>query len=394
MGSYYHSKDSSVTIADFMIVSFISYIADCLYTVLLSVLFKIFSPIWIIFIGASLSSIVVFLTSYIENPILFCWTYGLSLGILSGSVFLPSTIILWEKLPKCKGTTTGILLAGFNLGSGVFGLIFTYMVNPNNYSAAETQSDGEEQERYFGENITDSVPASLRWVAVIYFISGIVGIACLSIKSDTEKSSENSVKVGNTIGFMEMIKIKKFWHFFGLLFLGLAPTSYIMVTYKVIGIIHINDDYFLSYIGTIMFVTSSAGRFIFGILLDAFSYKKLMVICYLLITVFILLLDFCLDMRYLFGFLVVAISFTSSGIYNGILLEMEKNYPNDKWMISYVCVAEMFDFLFPFIAEENITPEVGYFYTFCILSGFSFVSMIFVIFYTEPNKLNHLLIEP
>ena len=377
-------------IVDFTIVVFISYIAECLYTVFLSVLFSIFSPMWIIFLGVSVSSTVIFLSSYLQDPMLFCWVYGVSLGILSATVFLPSTIILWEKLPEHKGTNTGILLTGYYLGPGILGLIFTYLTNPNNYSAEEVHDDGKEQERYFDTEITDSVPGSLRWTAIIYIVSAVIGLICLNIKSNSERSSETMQKVGRTITFVQMIRNGKVWYFFALMFLGLSCSSYIIVTYKIIGVIHINDDHFLSYVGTTMFFCGAGGRFVFGIFLDIFSHKKLMMICYALITGYMIVLGFCLDNRYLYGFIVIAILFTSSGIYNGILLEMDKIFPNDKWIISIVCLSMILDFFFPFLAEGFITPEIGYFYTFAILGGFSFISMVLVLSYNDQpdSKIN------
>ena len=390
VGSYYHNKDYSVQISDLAIVVSISYLAESLCTVLLSVLFAIFSPMIIIFLGPILSSTIIFLSSYIQDSILFCWVYGIGLGILSGTIFLPSTIILWEKIHTHKGRTTGILLAGYNLG-GAFGLIFTYLVNPNNYSTEDTGEDGEEKEKYFGRDITDSVPASIRWLAVIYIIVVVIGLIGLHTKSDIEKSNEITVKVERTLTFVQVIKMGKFWYFYVLMFLGLACTSYILVTYKIIGIIYINDDHFLAYIGTAMFAIGSIGRLGFGLLFDIFSYKKIMIICYLLTAVELIVLIFCLKNQYLYGFVVIAIGFTDTSVYNGILLQMEHAFPNDKWVISLVSLAYILDFFLPYAAETFITPEIGYFYTFIMLAGFAFISMILVALYTEPKNNDNLL---
>ena len=175
------------------------------------------------------------------------------------------------------------------------------------------------------------------------------------------------------------------------MFLGLTCTSYIMVTYKIIGVIYINDDHFLAYIGTAMFAIGSIGRFGFGILFDMFSYKKIMVICYFLTTVELAVLIFCLHDKYLYGFDIIAIGFTNTSVYNGILLQMEKTFPNDKWIISFVSLAYILDYFLPYAAEAFITPEIGYFYTFIMLAGSAFVSMILVILYSEPKKNNNLL---
>ena len=393
VGSYYHNKDPSMSLTDFAIVAFISYIAECLSTLLLSVLFHIFSPMFIIFLGASRSSIILFLTSYIENPIVFCWTYGISLGLLSGTVFLPSMIVLWEKLRTNKGTTSGILLAGYSMGSGVVGLLFSYIINPHNYSADIVEYNGVETVKYFGTDITEAVPASLRWTAVFYFIVTIVGLFLLNTKSDAQMISKSEVKVSRTITFGQMMKNRTIWYYFILMFFGLASTSYIMVTYKIIGVTHINDDHFLAFVGTAMFVISSAGRLIFGILFDLFSYKKIMITCYLFNTVQLLLLEFCLDNRFLFGLMIILIGFTSTSVYNGIVLQIEKTFPRDKWLLSVVWLGAILDFYLPYLAEEFITPKIGYFYTFAIFSGFAFISFVLVLMHSENLTYKEKLIE-
>ncbi|OMJ72851.1 hypothetical protein SteCoe_28620 [Stentor coeruleus] len=393
IASYYHHKDNSVENADFLIVVSIMDFADCIFSVLAGYLIRIFEPFWVASVGTFLSLIIVFCSSYIGNPILFCWVFGLSIGLLSANIFFPVIWIVWNQIPSNKATSNGLLLAGLNLGPAFFGIIFTMIVNPHNYEAKTIQSNGKEDQKIFDKDVSDRVPMTIRWIVVISFLCSFLGFALIKRKWKSENIEDDATK--STMTFKDMLKNWKAWNLFFILFFGLSSMTYIFNTYKIIGMNNINDDHFVSFIGSLASVLSCFGRIFFGYILNKYLWKRVMAISYILEAAFFITFGLMFDNELFYSLYVIIMFFLSMPCFNGIMIQTDKNFPRDKWILTYVSLSCIPAFALPYIFEKFLTPEIGYGWTLCVLGTFQLIAAFQTIFHdVEAMKVeNEKLIE-
>jgi MFS family permease len=382
IASYFHQYDPSITPSSFIIISIIANVSQAFNTIVVSYLFYLFSPIWTIVLGLTISCAGLFFSSYIGDPYLFCSVYGTAMGLMTSSLCLPAIWILWNQMPERKGRTSGLMLAGLSFGAVPFGILFTMLVNPYNYPPEITEVDNNETQKMFGSDVADNVPMTLRWTSLAYFLVGIIGVFLLPKKwnGDLKKNSD-----GQKLAFGDILRSWTFWNLFLMMFFGFSTWSFYMNVYKIVAMIHIDDDHFLAYTSSIGFFFSCLGRVFYGLIFDKYSWKKVMMLNYTIQIGITIAFDFTFVSRYLFALCFIIISFLQTSIYNGILLETKKSYPNDDWVFSYVCFALSFCFFVPYATENFITPEIGYFYTFVIISVITFVALILTVIYKEPS---------
>ncbi|OMJ84628.1 hypothetical protein SteCoe_14219 [Stentor coeruleus] len=346
-------------------------------------LIRCITPYWIITIGVSITTIGIFGCSYILNPYLFICLFGLCIGALSSSIYLPSLWILWNEHPEHKSRTSGIILAGYSFGLVPFSILFTMVVNPYDYPAETVKKNGQEDEQVFGDYVSYRVPMTIRWMAIAIAIVCLIGIACLprKWKNDSTPASNRNP----TLTICDMLKSAKAWNLFFMLLFGKSSNCYVISVYKIIGIQYIKDDHFVSFTGSVFFFVSCFGKIFYGILFDKYYWKRVMVVTYLLLIIFLVTFGFCLENKFLFSFWVIATGFISGSIYNSVLIQSDKDFPLDKWILSYISLAFIADFGLPYAFEKWITPEIGYFASFSIFAGLTGIALLEVIFH--PDKV-------
>lgn len=384
IGSYYHHLDSSVYVSDFILVSLISYISETCFTMVACYLIRCMTPLRILISGIVIFSAGLFGSSYITEPYLFMWVFGISLGALSSSIYLPSLWILWNEIPEHKARTSGIILAGYSFGPVPFNILFTMIANPYNYPAETIHKDGYEKEQIFGDYVSYRVPMTIRWMTLAIIIWSTIGILCLPKKWKNDVSPASNRKP--TISFCDMIKSKKAWNLFLMLFSGHSTVSYMYSVYKIIGIQYVGDDHFVSFTGSVSFFISCFGRIMFGLLFDRYYWKRIMVVSYILTILFLIIFGMCADNRYLYLVCVVFISFLGTSVYSSVLIQSDKDFPYDKWVLSYICLAFIPNYALPYVFEKWITPMIGYFACFCILSGLTTITIFQVIFHPDSSS--------
>ena len=188
---------------------------------------------------------ILIVSSLITDPIAFCWVYGISLGSFSSTVFLPSVWILWNYFPENKAKISGLLLAVYSLGSVPFGLMFTFLANPNDESAHYIEGSSN-NDRMFSESVSKNVPSTIRWTSATYLACVWIGLAFLPRKMKDQVKNDEIQNFNITL--KEMIRSLKFWNLLFLMLLTEAALIYLQTVYKILGIIYINDDHLISYI--------------------------------------------------------------------------------------------------------------------------------------------------
>lgn len=384
IASYYYHIDETIDNADFLIVISIMDFVDCILSVFVAYLIRVFEPFLIASVGTFLCLAIAFFSSYIENPILFCWVFGFSFGALSAATFFPVIWIVWNQIPSNKARSNGILLAGLNLGPAVFGIIFTMIVNPYNYEAKSIQSNGKEDQKIFDKNVSDRVPMTIRWIVVIAALCSLLGFVLIKRKWKSESIEDDATK--STMTFKDMLKNWKAWNLFFILFFGLSSLTYIFNTYKIIGMNNINDDHFVSFIGSIASFLSCAGRIIFGYILNKYPWKRVMLISYISTAAFFITFGLVLGNEFLFSFYVISMFFLSMACFNSIMIQTDRDFPKDKWILTYVTLSCVPAFAVPYAFEKFLTPEIGYAWTLCVLGAFQMIAAFQTIFHDTSGR--------
>jgi hypothetical protein len=356
----------------------VGFLAEAFVAIFAAYLLRWTSPFCILTIGTFLSIFVQFLCSYITNPTLFLWAYGLSVGGIAGSIFMPSIWILWQHIQENKGRTSGIILAGYSLGAVPFGIMFAMLANPDDLSAESIGNEGKSEEKMFTEEVAGQLPMTIRWICLSYVIVCAIGIMCLP-----RTWGRNGNKTQSTLKFSYMITSWKVWDLFIMMFLAVGIFYYFLMMYKILGMIYINDDHFITYVGSVSFVVAAVGRFIFGVLLDKYSWKKVMSSVYIMVILLSTTFELCLDSMALFALYVILLNFLSSSMYNSFLLQFDRTYPMDKWIFTIVSLSQIPGLGVPYFFEALITPVIGHFATFLIISIMSLVVIIQTLQYKE-----------
>ena len=321
-----------------------------------------------------------FFSSYLLNPYLFSIVFGISLGSLSSCIFLPSLWIIWNWITENKSVSSGIILTGYNFGPIPFSILFTMLVNPHDHKASNEDSEGDNM---FERNVAENVPMALRVFSLSLLACSWVGIL-LTPRKMRVSDSQTEEKKGKSL--KELLKNLRFWNLFFMMGLSITCQGYTQTMYKAIALNYINDDYFATYVGIAAFFIGGIGRLVYGYLLNKYYWKKIMILVYFIETVLMLGLWFTLSDKSLYAFFIIFYNFNIGSFYNNALMLTEKSFPSDKKAISFVCLSFVISFFVPYLMEKFITPLIGYFLTFVIVAGFSFILMLQAIFYKDESE--------
>ena len=375
--SYFHSKDPSVNSSDVLIISLISVGFEGIFFFLVSYLAKKFNEFCVLVAGLYSGLALMFACSFITQPLLFFLTFGLALAILGGFILFCAMWIQWRNTPPNKlGLVLGIGLAGYSSGPIAYGFAFTLLINPQNKPAHK-----EGDERYFGDSINDKFQQSLMYLSLIMFVVGVIGSFCLYERKqplETKKEEKWSITV------KDLLVSKKAYFIFTLSFFRIFFYYFIMNAYKLIGILYIDDDYFLSFVGLLGFSLGAVVKIVFGKLLDHYTWRTCNIVEASIEAFLILAYCFTLHNKYLLGIVTILSISMSSASYVSIWSLSERAYPNDKWVFSFVSSAGVLVIVAVMIILA-IMPvifmqSIGIYGTFGIIFGIGVISVIFVAF--------------
>lgn len=172
------------------------------------------------------------------------------------------------------------------------------MINPDNDSPHE-KFHGQ---KYFNSSISYRFPEVLRWLALIYLLLSILGIACLASPTNQDQLTDLVEKnqSDECPSLKEGIKTRRFWHLFFMAFLSIVPGFYIINVYKTFGKTKIDDDEFLTVVGSVSSVFNGSFRYVWGALMDVIGFKKSYAALILIQTVFIMTIFYVADIEALY----------------------------------------------------------------------------------------------
>lgn len=206
--------------------------------------------------------------SFTTNPYVFLGIFGVVTGVGEGMTLMTPLYNVWKAFPHSKGKVSGAIMFGYGSGPPVFGLIFTFLVNPQNHSASVHVTNGQASYYLFPNSVADQVPAAMRWIALICAV-----LFLLAVLLQTDFHAQEEVR---TIAKEPLSKGLRAWGFWRLL-LGLALSrsfgQFLLVAYKALGQKFFSNDHALSILGSAITVMGALGRLVLPATADYVSFR-------------------------------------------------------------------------------------------------------------------------
>ena len=251
--------------------------------------------------------LVQFLSSYIQNHLIFCIVYGVSGGLSQGALMILPLYCGWRYFrEKYKPRIAGILVSAYAIAPLFMSQIALYLINPNN--EREVQDEVTKQ-FYFEESVAQNVPYFLRFFGIFCFVLGLAGVFLIWEPVEGIVDLENAVMKATALGmgsnraeeikanmlakregkkmegitkqsFGDAIKCfykKEFMILFSICLVGFIYPHMMNFCFKDIGMRTLNDDHFVTFAGSIGALVNGASRLVVGFLMEKYPYYKIMI---------------------------------------------------------------------------------------------------------------------
>ena len=107
-------------------------------------------------VGLTMMCLAALLCSYAQSFLGFLLCYCLLMPVGRGIYFYSLYVVCWEWFPNVKGFVTGLITGAVGLGSLIFSIMSTSIVNPENVSPYLPSPDAKEV--VFPKHIADRMP--------------------------------------------------------------------------------------------------------------------------------------------------------------------------------------------------------------------------------------------
>ncbi|MGM0365439.1 MAG: MFS transporter [Actinomycetota bacterium] len=188
---------------------------------------------------------------------------GLLAGTATGFGYVSCLTTPVQWFPKKRGTITGIAVAGFGAGAILLSFLVSYLLS-----------------RGF------QLPFIFRAVAVVY---GTVILLSSLVLALPRKIRESGVEL---VGIRLLLRDKKFWLLFWLMFMGTFSGILIIGNLKPIGLFYGADNFYSTLAISMLSIGNFSGRIFWGRLTDVIGTEKSIIYAQLSLAVSVFLLIF------------------------------------------------------------------------------------------------------
>lgn len=131
--------------------------------------------------------------------------------------------------------------------------------------------------KLYEHTVSDRVPSAMRQIACLWLFLGVSAISLLSVKKTSETQddeSESAVDDSSQMSLKSLCRDKRFLSLYAMNFCTVFYGYLLIGSYKVFGSIYINNDMFLTTVGSVSAIFGSM-RFIWSVQLDCgLSYPR------------------------------------------------------------------------------------------------------------------------
>ena len=253
--------------------------------------------------------IVQWLSSYITNWYLFSFVYGVSGGTSQGALLILPLYCCWRYFPaEYKPRISGLVLSAYAISPLFTSILALWAINPQN----EKQTDrGEDNKLYFSQEVAMRVPSFLKLFGVICAVIGYLGtflvleplyveqevmgtnayeMAMLDNKEEIatpRKEVDKSIKAEHSEKLKEQIqnithvsleeaktlfKIEEYRAMYIIMILGFLFPHMMNFSFKTIGLLYLENDAYVTFIGSLGAAVNAVSRLFVGMLYQRYGY--------------------------------------------------------------------------------------------------------------------------
>ena len=140
-------------------------------------------------LGGTIAISGIYASSYTKDLTSFIALYGTLSGIGTGMTYMIPLVCCMEYFPNNKGLISGIIMGSYGLGSFIFNIVATKIVNPNGENA-DIKTD-DPNLNLFSSEVANRVPMMLRLLCMVWIGFVLLSACLISIppqtKPDTQK---------------------------------------------------------------------------------------------------------------------------------------------------------------------------------------------------------------
>lgn len=325
--SYYYLSDHSVSFDLFFVVFVLWCVCDgpgmCeAYPDLADLLYRRYGVRWTTLFAGGLLCSGYLLSSFITNPYLFLAVFGIVSGVGEGMTIVTPLYNVWKVFPHSKGRVSGAVILGYGCGPPLFGLVFTFLVNPQNDAATVHVRNGQASYYLFPRSVADNVPAAMRWMALICCVIYIIAILIQTDYRRVETTTPHDTRVSLGKG----LRTWSFWRLIVGLSLSRCFGLFLLNVYKALGEKFYSDDQTLSALGSTVTAMGAIGRIVLPTAADYVSFRFAMTVSLLIQIAVALTLWLIASQQVLYGAWISAAMLVSGGYLPVFALECSASF--------------------------------------------------------------------
>lgn len=141
----------------------------------------------VVAIGGTITITTTLVSSFTTNPFAFFMLYAVGFGIGKGFLYPAPLVAGWSHLQDRKGVVSGVIVSGLGIGAFSFGLIVSFLVNPDNLQPIKVEVVPGVEEAYFADEVSKRVPAMLRTICLLYGVLILIGLIAMSNFAPSEE---------------------------------------------------------------------------------------------------------------------------------------------------------------------------------------------------------------
>lgn len=342
--------------------------------------------------------IVILLCTQIKNFYLFCFVFGINGGNVQGMFLVFSTMSSWRLFPNDKkAIVNGIIYSCFAFSPFLTSNIVYYSINPNNKQQTVIVEDKVRNtiHKYFDDEVSNNVPNFLMAFSCFSLLFGVIGYSLLANdenyneKHNDFQVQEKILQLDSSIVNLKNISVKSvidkilliykenkhFFEFSLIVFFSANFFGLMNFSFKTVGLSKLNDDRFVTLIGSIGAIVNCSFRLVLGIIYNHIGFKKLY--CFMIVSQIVVCFLFLplSSSKFFFSILIFLyeICYSSSSIY---ILVLNNTYKDkSELMMSYIFAYLSVGLCFSMVMFWCLSISQLFFIT-GLLSVFIFVLMI------------------
>lgn len=273
------------------------------------------------------------------------------MGVYGAFMCYPAVWIGTRSMPEeMRGVGIGIGLSSYGIAPFIYGLIFTCLINPENQPPTITISYGDEKLKLFDESVYSRLPMTIRILSIILFVVGFISIALIYDKR------HSTIRSTYTLTLEQLLSKYNFWYLFVLVILRMLIFMFGINVYKSVGLLYINDDFYLAYVGGVGFIMSALVRVLVGQLLDKYPWHYVSFVLASIELLLILIYYYSLPYRSSYAVVTIFLLAVSGGSYLSLWILSDKVFKEDKWAFSIISLGGIISIFTIVIMTGTIIP--------------------------------------